>query len=179
MDLTYHENPIVTFNTWFQNIGAENSEDSLLVRLSNGLETVLIDYRTAESSASEWLTHEVAVSGLLELTPQMQIIVEAHSQYNLEAGFDNFLITGNNMTVVSQDHSFLNIYPNPSLDGVIQLDALDHSTLLVYDISGGLLFEKQVSKGLNKFDLSFLASGTYLVTLLGDINYSSSIWIRN
>ena len=179
MDLTYHESPIVSFNTWFQNIGDENSEDSLLVTLSNGLETVLIDYRTAESSASEWLIHEVAVSGLLELTPQMQIIVEAHSQYNLEAGFDNFLITGNNMSVVSQDHSFINIYPNPSLDGMIQLDVRDHSTLFVYDISGGLLYEEHVSKGLNKLDLSFLASGTYLINLVGDLNSSTSVWIRN
>ncbi len=179
MDLTYYESPIVSFNTWFQNIGAENSEDSLLVTLSNGLETVLIDYRTAESSASEWLNHEVAVSGLLELTPQMQIIVEAHSQYNLEAGFDNFLISGNNMSLVSQDHSFLNIYPNPSVDGMIQFNVQDHSTFLVYDISGSLLFEDNVSKGLNKLDLSFLASGTYLINLVGDLNYSSSIWIRN
>ena len=178
MDLTYYESPIVSFNSWFQNIGDENSEDSLLVTLSNGLETVLIDYRTAESSASEWLNHEVAVSGLLELTPQMQIIVEAHSQYNLEAGFDNFLISGNNMSLVSQDHSFLNIYPNPSVDGMIQFNVQDHSTFFVYDISGSLLFEDNVSKGLNKLDLSFLASGTYLLHLVGDLNYSS-IWIRN
>ena len=135
--------------------------------------------RTAESSASEWLIHEVAVSGLLELAPQMQIIVEAHSQYNLEAGFDNFLITSANMNVVSHDPLFINIYPNPSSDGVIQLDAPDHSTLLVYDISGGLLFEKHVSKGLNKLDLSFLASGTYLINLVGDLNSSTSVWIRN
>ena len=127
MDLTYYENPIVTFNTWFQNIGDENSEDSLLVKLSNGIESVLIDYRTSESSTSEWLIHEVAVSGLIELTSQMQIIVEAHSQYNLEAGFDNFLISGNNMSVDSQDHSFLNIYPNPSKDGMIQFNLRDHS----------------------------------------------------
>ena len=80
MDLTYYENPIMTFNTWFQNIGDENSEDSLLVKLSNGIESVLIDYRTSESSNSEWLIHEVALGGLIELTSQMQIIVEAHSQ---------------------------------------------------------------------------------------------------
>ena len=83
------------------------------------------------------------------------------------------------MNVDSHDPSFINIYPNPSLDGVIQLDALDHSTLLVYDISGGLLFEKHVSKGLTKLDLSFLSSGTYLVNLAGDLNSTTSIWFRN
>jgi hypothetical protein len=83
------------------------------------------------------------------------------------------------MNVVSHDPSFINIYPNPSLDGVIQLDARDHSTLLVYDISGGLLFEKHISKGLNRLDLSFLASGTYLINLVGDLNSSTSVWIRN
>ena len=178
MDLTYYENPIVSFNTWFQNIGDENLEDSLLVKLSNGIETVLIDYRTAESSASEWSIHEVSVSGLLELTTQMQIIVEAHSQFNLEAGFDNLLITSDNMSVTSYNHSLVNVYPNPSEDGMMQLDVRDHSTLLVYDISGGLLYEEYLSKGINKLDLSFLATGTYLVTLVGDIS-SSSIWIRN
>ena len=178
MDLTYYENPIVSFNTWFQNIGDENLEDSLLVKLSNGIETVLIDYRTAESSASEWSIHEVSVSGLLELTTQMQIIVEAHSQFNLEAGFDNLLITSDNMSVTSHNHSLVNVYPNPSVDGMMQLHVRDHSTLLVYDISGGLLYEEYLSKGLNKLDLSFLATGTYLVTLVGDVS-SSSIWIRN
>ena len=179
MDLTNYVDPIVSFNTWFQNIGDEDSEDSLLVKLSNGVETVLIDYRTAESSASEWLIHDVSVGVLLELTTQMQITVEAHSQYNLEAGFDKFLIESATMNLVSEDVSYLNIYPNPSLDGVFQIDARDHSTLLVYDISGGLLFEKHVSKGLNKLDLSFLASGTYLINLLGDLNSSTSLWIRN
>ena len=178
MDLTYYENPIVSFNTWFQNIGDENIEDSLLVKLSNGIETVLIDYRTAESSASEWSIHEVSVSGLLELTTQMQIIVEAHSQFNLEAGFDNLLIKSDNMSVTSHNHSLVNIYPNPSVDGMMQLHVRDHSTLLVYDIFGGLLYEEYLSKGLNKLDLSFLATGTYLVTLVGDVS-SSSIWIRN
>ena len=178
MDLTYYENPIVSFNTWFQNIGDENIEDSLLVKLSNGIETVLIDYRTAESSASEWSIHDVSVSGLLELTTQMQIIVEAHSQFNLEAGFDNLLITSDNMSVTSHNHSLVNIYPNPSVDGMMKLHVRDHSTLLVYDISGGLLYEEYLSKGLNKLDLSFLATGTYLVTLVGDVS-SSSIWIRN
>ena len=147
--------------------------------MSNGIETVLIDYRTAESSASEWSIHEVSVSGLLELTTQMQIIVEAHSQYNLEAGFDNFLIMGNNMSVVSQVHSFLNIYPNPSADGMIQFNVRDNSTFQVYDISGSLLFEDNVYKGLNKLDLSFLATGTYIINIVGDLNYSSSIWVRN
>ena len=179
MDLTNYVDPIVSFNTWFQNIGDEDSDDSLLVKLSNGVETVLIDYRTAESSGSEWVIHEVSVNALLELTTQMQITVEAHSQYNLEAGFDDFLIASAHMNVVSQDLSLLNIYPNPSSDGVIHLDVRDHSTLLVYDITGGLLFEKLVSKGLTKLDLSFLASGTYLVNLVGDLNSTTSIWIRN
>ena len=62
---------------------------------------------------------------------------------------------------------------------MIQFNVRDHSTFLVYDISGSLLFEDNVSKGLNKLDLSFLASGTYLINLVGDLNYSSSIWIRN
>ena len=179
MDLTYYESPILSFNTWFQNIGDENSEDSLLVRLSNGTETVLIDYRTAESSASEWLIHEVAVSGLLDLTSQMQIVVEAHSQHNLEAGFDKFLITSNNMSVVSQDHSFLNIYPNPSINGMIQFNVPNYSTFLIYDISGSLLYEENVFKGLNSLDLSFLTPGTYLINLVGDLNYSSSILLLN
>ena len=179
MDLTYYENPIMTFNTWFQNIGDENSEDSLLVKLSNGIESVLIDYRTSESSNSEWLIHEVALGGLIELTSQMQIIVEAYSQFNLEAGFDNFLISGNNLSLDSQNHSFVNVYPNPSKDGMIQFNLRDNSIFQVYDVSGSLLIEKHVFKGLNVIDLSFLASGTYLINLVGDLNYSSSIWIRN
>ena len=93
-------------------------------------------------------------------------------------GISNFLITGNNMSLVSPDHTILNIYPNPSVDGMIQFNVRDHSTFQVFDISGSLLFEDNVSKGLNKLDLSFLASGTYLLHLVGDLNYSS-IWIRN
>ena len=83
------------------------------------------------------------------------------------------------MSVVSQDHSFLNIYPNPSINGMIQFNVPNYSTFLIYDISGSLLYEENVFKGLNSLDLSFLAPGTYLINLVGDLNYSSSILLLN
>jgi len=83
------------------------------------------------------------------------------------------------LSLDSQNHSFVNVYPNPSKDGMIQFNLRDNSIFQVYDVSGSLLIEKHVFKGLNVIDLSFLASGTYLINLVGDLNYSSSIWIRN
>ena len=184
MDLRFYDNPILNFRTWFRNMGGESTpNDSLLIKITNGIETVLLDYRTYETSSTTWANHEISFAEALELTNQMQIIIETMDMENsghlVEAGFDKFMITSDNLGIESNQNQIFDMYPNPSSDGFVYLDVHDHSKILVHDVFGGLLFEKQVSKGLNKFDLSFLASGTYLVTLLGDINYSSSIWIRN
>ena len=142
-----------------------------------------MDYRTYETSSTTWVNHEISFAEALELTNQMQIIIETMDMENsghlVEAGFDKFIITSDNLGIESNQNQIFDMYPNPSSNGFVYLDVHDHSTVLVHDVFGGLLFEKQVSKGLNKFDLSFLASGTYLINLVGDLNYSSSIWIRN
>ena len=182
MDLSYYSTLNVSFNTWFYNEGDENFNDSLLIKLTNGTETFLIDLRTFESSASEWVAHEISIDAPIQLTNQMQFIVEAidasNGQHYLEAGFDDFLITTDNMSVFSHEHDMLNLFPNPSVDGVVNVRVNDNSIFLVHDLTGSLLFEKSVSRGISKIDLSFLASGSYLVSLHGDVR-TSSILLRN
>lgn len=182
MDLSYYSTLNVSFNTWFYNEGDESFNDSLLIKLTNGTESFLIDSRTFESSASEWVTHEISIDSPIQLTNQMQLIIEAidasNGQHYLEAGFDHFLITSDNMSVFSYENDMLNLFPNPSVDGVVNVQVNDNSILLVHDLTGSLLFEKPVSRGISKIDLSFLASGSYLVSLHGDVR-RSSILLRN
>ena len=112
----------------------------------------------------------------------MQVIIEAidasNGQHFLEAGFDNFLITSDNMSVFSYEDDMLNLFPNPSANGVVNVQVNDNSILLIHDLTGSLLFEKSVSRGMSKLDLSFLASGSYIVSLHGD-EKRSSILFRN
>ena len=183
MDLRFYDNPILNCRTWFRNTGGDNTpNDSLLIKMTNGIETVLLDYRNFETSSSTWVNHEIAFAETIELTNQMQIIIETMDMENsghlVEAGFDKFMITTDNLSIEPNQNQIFDIYPNPSVDGEIHIDVRKQSTFLVFNISGSLLFEKNVSKGLNNLDLGFLASGTYVTYLVGDLNCYSSLWIR-
>ena len=183
MDLRFYNNPILNCRTWFRNTGGEGApNDSLLIKMSNGIETVLLDYRTYESSSSTWMNHEIAFSGAFEFTDQMQIIVETMDMENsghlVEAGFDKFMITADNLGLESNHNSIFDVYPNPSIDGVLSIDSPQKAKVLISDLTGKLLFDASLFKGVNVIDLSHFVQGTYIIEFNSEELNKSTLWIR-
>jgi len=183
MDLRFYDNPILNCRTWFRNTGGESTpNDSLLIKMSNGIETVLLDFRTYESSSSRWMNHEIAFAGDFEFTDQMQIIIETMDMENsghlVEAGFDKFMITADNLGLESNQNLIFGVYPNPSDDGVLFIDSPQEAKLLISDLTGKLLFDATVSKGANTIDLAHLTLGIYVIALESELLNKSALWVR-
>jgi len=185
MDFSFSQSVSLSFSTWFQNTGGQGApNDSLVVKLTNGTETILLDYRSAASSSAMWEQHIVEVStSSLELTQSMQLVVETmdydDSGHLVEAGFDKFLVVESNLSISAVNKQTLQVYPNPSSDGFIKLNSIQENVLLtVSDLSGKLIAQYVLVKGENSLDFSQLNQGAYLLkTQIGD-EFQTNLWIR-
>ncbi|MDA3928133.1 MAG: GDSL-type esterase/lipase family protein [Prolixibacteraceae bacterium] len=65
----------------------------------------------------------------------------------------------------TKDHFFL--YPNPSTSS-ITIKCKTKSVLLVYNIAGNLVLQKEINPELNSIDLKKIPRGIYTATLIGD-----------
>ncbi|NVN94447.1 MAG: DUF2271 domain-containing protein [Bacteroidetes bacterium] len=66
------------------------------------------------------------------------------------------------------DNSEINIFPNPSIDGIIKIQYKDASAIKVENSIGEIVYDEQLSepsKGIKTIDLSKLANGVYFVIL--------------
>ena len=186
MDLSSYQSVSISYSTWFQNISEVSppANDSLLIKLSNGEETILVDYRTVETASSNWQNQQVDVPVDFSLTQNMQLILETMdleaSNHLVEAGFDQFSVSGSLLSITQINNNPLSIFPNPSVDGLLKLNSIDRASLLsVHDLSGKLIAELNLSEGSNAIDLSHVVKGTYIIQLLNSTQSLTALWIRN
>ncbi|MAZ30497.1 MAG: hypothetical protein CMP57_00205 [Flavobacteriales bacterium] len=183
MDLTYYDNPVISFETWFQNDGGQGSppNDSLLVYVSNSIDTVLIDYRTVSSVAEQWVSSTISLENLIDMTNQMYVLVETMDGdpgHLVEAGFDRLFVSGNNIGLYKHNKTSFNVFPNPSKEGIISFESNENGVLVVNDISGRIIFKTKAFKGYNSIDLGSFPSGLYTINLITEFNSYTQVWIR-
>jgi len=181
--LRFSGNSILSCRTWFRNTGGgEMPNDSLLIKMSNGIETILLDYRTYESSSSTWKNHEIYLSGSIEFTDDMHLIVETMdldgSGHLVEAGFDKFMISADNLSLIPSEAPNLSIYPNPSSLGVLFFEAnSDDVDLTISDLSGRLIETFILESGINSLNMSHLVAGSYIIELQSFNGKKTSLWV--
>ncbi len=183
MDLSSFQTVSLSFSTWFQNSGGQSfPNDSLLIKLTNGSQTTLLYSRTSQNSSAQWQTQQILVPAELILNNTMQLIVETmdydDSGHLVEAGFDKFLITETELTVADTESTVINIYPNPSFDGLVNIYLEENETLVsITDISGKLISRTLLNKGANPLNFSTLSKGAYLIVLESSSKKESFLWI--
>ena len=183
MDLSSFQTVSLSFSTWFQNSGGQSfPNDSLLIKLTNGSQTTLLYSRTSQNSSAQWQTQQILVPAELILNNTMQLIVETmdydDSGHLVEAGFDKFLITETELTVADTESTVINIYPNPSFDGLVNIYLEENETLVsITDISGKLISRTLLNKGANPLNFSTLSKGAYLIVLESSSKKDSFLWI--
>jgi choice-of-anchor B domain-containing protein len=184
MDLSSFQSITLSFSTWFQNAGGQGTpNDSILIKLTNGSESILLDYRTVQTVSPNWENHLLSVSAdEFDFTESMQLIVETmdhdNSGHLVEAGFDKFLISGTELSIADINKSAINIYPNPSNNGILNI-TIDNteSSFSISDITGKLIRQTKLHKGQNRLNLSDLSRGTYLIDLRSVSENQSILWI--
>ncbi|MFN7117182.1 MAG: choice-of-anchor B family protein [Saprospiraceae bacterium] len=121
MDLTKYNNPILHYNLWFFNgAGAIlESSDSLVVRVTNGRDTVTVE--KLRDSKSEWRrASSIELRNYLQLTNNMKVLFytsDIGPESNIvEAAVDGFAVEEKNTTPVEEpvlESLQIKVYPNP------------------------------------------------------------------
>ncbi|MEX0812401.1 MAG: PKD domain-containing protein [Chitinophagales bacterium] len=97
-DLSSYSEPFISYYRWFYNSGGTGTpNDSLIVRLTNGVNTEVIDLLDVNSpNSNQWNFNEIKVSDYMAPTANMQLIVEAFDKpsvgHLVEAGLDLFKV---------------------------------------------------------------------------------------
>jgi choice-of-anchor B domain-containing protein len=150
MDLTQYVDPVINYHRWFFNGGGSgNPNDSLIVKLDNGISTVILEVVTASSTNnSQWVLKSFRVLDYLPLTANTRIIFETADKnpgHIVEAGVDKFYVSGS-MTSISHKKDFegnFKIYPNPFHNTFyIEFKDTNLTQIQILDISGRVVYSK-------------------------------------
>ena len=148
MDLTSYNEPVVKYSTWFFNAGNGTPNDSLIVRVDNGNEEIMLEAIT--NSSSVWNEPvEIMLTSAIEITDNMTISFYASDQVGnddghvTEAGVDGFSVFDANPTglaPVFDENLVLDVFPNPfksSFAVNYQLDNFNENAVLkIFNVIG-------------------------------------------
>ncbi|MGL4598487.1 MAG: T9SS type A sorting domain-containing protein, partial [Bacteroidia bacterium] len=119
-DLTGYTNPYVHYDRWFFNAGGQNNpNDSLIISITNGSQTVVLETVTANSAGnSAWQHRMYQLGSVINLTSTMRMIVKTGDtpQGNLvEAAFDHFMVVDSSGSAIAENalNNQVSVYPNP------------------------------------------------------------------
>ena len=173
-DVTSYNEPYLNYRLWFVNAWGDSTiNDSLLLYLDNGIDTILIDSITHNSLnlMHQWNARAVRIEDYAVNNTPFKLMVKATdyegSENLMEAGFDYFLISEGDVTsVIKPKENEILIYPNPTNGkSIIAFDRVLNSEISIFNLDGKLI-KKLVSdtKEVN-IDLSNLSSGVYFLAI--------------
>jgi choice-of-anchor B domain-containing protein len=174
---TYNE-PYLSYYRWFFNDGGAGTapNDSLLVYLSNGIDTVLIDTVSANSGPqSQWLFKNKRVKDFITPTANMRILFKT-ADYDpghlVEAGVDLFSVVDSMPNLVNSIPNIANVgvraYPNPFTNQLnIAIDNLNTTAQLqMVNTFGQTVYTSHLNSGNQLIQVNKnLASGIYYLRI--------------
>lgn len=171
-DLTSYIDPYISFKSYFINVqGNSTPNDSLIMRISNGTNTVRL--RFYNTTAYNWRSDNFRVADFITPTANMRFEVETADRtpgHVLEAAFDVFEVVDSGATSI-QNLSFetegIKVYPNPFKNEIsVELFSAEYvgQNLEVFDMSGRLVLSKEINRiGIHSFEFNKLVSGFYIL----------------
>ncbi len=185
MDFTTYTHPIIAYNRWYTNSppgGANPGADWFQVQLSNDNGQNWISLENTMTSDARWRMAAYRVEDLLTPTAQMKIRFIASDslrpEVNLsggslvEAAMDDFIVYDEYEAVNSVDSEeqldFI-LYPNPLLDGILNIvgnrNVLKLDEIIVVDVCGREVMHvnSNAASAQVQLDCSMLNPGYYFV----------------
>jgi len=178
-DLTTYANPSVNFDRWFFNAGGgqgSSPNDSLVVVLSNGATSVIIDFAVdGDPGMGNWMPKSVIVNSVITPTSTMQIKVRAMDDIQeghlVEGGFDNFRVIEESGAGLADLNNQVNVYPSPFNEYiVVDLEGIEGLVdVEIYDLTTGRIVDVQSLEGSTTQQIETpYAKGMYIVNILKD-----------
>lgn len=182
MDLKDYLDPVLTYHAWFYNSGGNSPlDDSLLIQITNGIDTVTLENLQSDESGSTWRPEaSFHLRDYIELTDSMQLLaITADLEPNghlVEAALDYVRVREAEVINGVEDDELtnlqFNLFPNPFRE-YVQLDLSDlinYSELQVrvFNQLGQQLLQAEIPAGtaIHRIPTESWASGTYFVQLI-------------
>jgi choice-of-anchor B domain-containing protein len=173
MDLTSYSNPVVHFYRWFANGGGSGlPNDSLLVRIDNGSQTVTVR-RISGLLENNWKLDSFSVAGILPITSTMHVSFVAGDYpqgHVVEGAIDGFEVVDRSAVSIANPRigdALLTVAPNPMKDRVMvhySLATIDApATFVLTDMLGKIVCSHPLPQAAGQFDLQTdLPQGVYI-----------------
>ncbi len=175
MDLTSYSTPFLNYSRGFYCFfGPLNVDDSLKIYLSNGTESVLIDFvGSPQSNSMQWEYKSIPISGLIPLNSTMQLFVKTSDEdpnVNItEAAFDYFYVTNFNTAEVDDLQNGIKIYPNP-FDEIIRIEQASlGDEIELFDQDGRILFQGKITQLNDLITVENLSRGAYFLKVKNSV----------
>lgn len=179
-DLTGYTTPFLDYSRWFFNDGGSGTpNDSLSIYLSNGINTVLIEFVLSTSPGnSTWVQRSFKISDYISPTASMQLKVRTSDNnpgHIVEAGFDKFLISEGPTGIAESNtgnNTLISVYPNPfeekaSIVYELKNKLVEGAVIEIADITGRIVTSIVLSQINGTIALnSSLIAGIYFVRVI-------------
>ncbi len=151
-DISNYNEPYINYHRWYFNSGGDgNPDDELVISISNGTQTVVIETVDASSpNSNQWNQKIIRVKDFITPSASMQFIAKTSDQSSsghiVEAALDGFSVVDSVPVTASglRDNIILSLYPNPAsdlLNVIISGLAEPEAQLTLTDVSGKILLE--------------------------------------
>jgi choice-of-anchor B domain-containing protein len=188
--LNTYNDPYLSYYKWFYNDGGSGSapNDSLIVTLTTGFDTVIIDVSDASSTMSSWQFKKIRIKDYAALTANMRIefkAIDNNPGHIVEAAIDVFMVTDsasadtttgiNNLIEKIQ----LSASPNPFKDELnisVELANGESGELTVTNVLGELVFQSTRISGRQLLNIrEQWTSGVYFLQMKTNYQRSASL----
>lgn len=181
MDLSTYGDAWIHYSRWFFNAaGNGNPNDSLCIRISNGITTVTLEKVIATSPGnSAWQNRSFRLQNYIAVTNNMRVIVETadNTPGNLvEAAFDHFIIADSNALSVQNPvmtEGGMTVYPNPfngttQVNYIVTAEQAGNATMELVDMTGRVVSTTVLNSATGTVTIGeSLADGVYMVRIVG------------
>ncbi len=172
-DLSTYVDPYLSYYRWFYNGGGNGSapNDSLTITVTNGADTVLLDWASADTLMSQWRYKNFRLNDFIAPSSNMRIAFKAQDTnpgHYVEAGLDIFQIVDSGATDIQSvtQGIFFNIYPNPvSNKFIVERNSSSAASLFLYDVTGRILKEQILIGNKSSVSVAELSKGVYVAKL--------------
>ncbi len=182
-DLTDYIDPQISYYRWFANAGGSGTpNDHLIISLTNGMNTVVIEDLNVSSAANNWAQTLVRVIDYITPTANMRLIFETSdapgSGHVVEAATDWFVVTDlaepNAINIPQTDKPNISVSPNPFSNQTtftltnLPINDKNETLLRITNIQGQTLMTIPVSASANNtitFQNHTLKPGIYFYSL--------------
>ncbi|MBU2018215.1 MAG: choice-of-anchor B family protein [Bacteroidetes bacterium] len=170
-DLTNFTDPYINYRRYFYNFfGPFAPDDQYVVRLSNGITTVVLEDLTSNPAEFDmWIPASIKVNNLITPTNQMTLIIEVNdtpSKPNItDGGFDYFFVSNaSTLDIKEIEIERLSVFPNPFNETLKVVSDEIIGEYRITSLDGKLIMLGESSQKTVQINAKDLKSGMYLFT---------------